>query len=128
MCAHRYAYDTATSLYISDGGEHVEVSVATPAGLVATKSHALRFATAARRSTKRTSDLYDLYRLLADYANQILEDLANAPWALGVQVTDALKHNLHVAQDTALMRQVRGGPTLAADDFADVMTEFLDRV
>lgn len=104
------------------------MSVATPAGLVATKSHALRFATPARRSTKRTSDLYDLYRLLIDYLDEILEDLASAPWQLGVQVTEALKHDLHVAQDTALMRQVRGGPTLAPDDFSDVITEFLDRV
>ena len=129
VCAHRYAFETATAVRLRAATESAEVKIAVPAALIATKAHALRFATARRRSTKRSSDLYDLYRLASSHLPEIADDLAAARWDLRGQVADALSADLaDVEQALAVLR---AAPVLAqvdGDDFLDVITALLDQL
>jgi len=59
---HRFAYETAETVELHLGHHAVTTSVATPAGLVATKLHA---ALHRRQPQKRAGDFFDLYRLLS---------------------------------------------------------------
>ena len=127
VCAHRYAFETATAVRLRAGTDSAEVKVAVPPALIATKAHALRFATARRRATKRSSDLYDLYRLAATHRPEIAAGLTAARWDLRGQVADALAADLaDVEQALAVLR---AAPTLAPvdnDDFLDVITDLLN--
>lgn len=129
VCAHRYAFETATAVRLRAGTDSAEVKVAVAPALIATKAHALRFATARRRATKRSSDLYDLYRLAASHLPEITVGLDAARWDLRGQVADALAADLaDVEQALAVLRTA---PTLApvdGDDFLEVTTELLDRL
>jgi hypothetical protein len=91
---HRFAFDTATPLQLGtrDRGDLVEISVATPAGLVAAKSHAVGHPRAIRRATKHAGDLYDVFRLLEvfDTDGSIGEAIAAAPHDLGALVATVL--------------------------------------
>ena len=67
VAGHRWAFDTATPMRLGTRGEKrttVELPVATPAGLVAAKSHAVGYPRAVRRATKHGGDLFDVFRLI----------------------------------------------------------------
>lgn len=129
VCAHRYAFDTAAPLLVSAEDQTTDVAVATVPAIVATKAHALRFATNQRRAMKRTSDLFDLYRLAAVSTDEIIDGLGAAPWDLQAQVSHALHADLHnLEQDAALLRSVRAGGTVDHDDYIDVIDELLARL
>ncbi len=129
VCAHRYAFETATAVRLRAGTESAEVKVAVPPALIATKAHALRFATALRRATKRSSDLYDLYRLAASHLPEIAGGLASARWDLRDQVADALATDLaDVEQALAVLRAAPGLTPVDGDDFLDVITDLLDQM
>ncbi len=105
VCAHRFAFDTARRTRILAGSAEADARVASVPGLIATKAHALRYATKERRATKRASDLYDLYRLLALHPDADLE-LAAAPWDLNMQVHAALRRDLApLDQAVAVLQQ-----------------------
>jgi hypothetical protein len=95
---HRFAFDTATPLQLGtrDRAELVEVPVATPAGLVAAKSHAVGYPRAIRRATKHAGDLYDVFRLLEvfDADGSVGESIASAPHGLGPLVAAVLTKEL----------------------------------
>lgn len=129
VCAHRYAFEVATPVRLAAAGRRTEVRVAPPAALVATKAHALRYASTGRRATKRSSDLYDLYRLCAVHMPTIAGDLAPAPWALRQQVAKALGDDLaDLEQALAVLRAAPGIAAINPDDFADVLAELLGRL
>ncbi|MDQ1425175.1 MAG: hypothetical protein QOD72_2673 [Acidimicrobiaceae bacterium] len=129
VCAHRYAFETATTVRLSAGTDSADVRVAVPPALIATKAHALRFATARRRATKRSSDLYDLYRLASSHLSEIADSLATARWGLRGQVADALSADLaDVEQALAVLRAAPGLNPVDGDDFLDVITELLDQL
>lgn len=92
---HRWAFDTATTVRLGtrgDGAKTVEVPVATPAGLVAAKSHAVGYPRAIRRATKHGGDLYDVFRLLEvfDADGSIGAQIAEAPHGLGQLIANVL--------------------------------------
>jgi Nucleotidyl transferase AbiEii toxin, Type IV TA system len=94
LLGHRYALETArpaTIMVTHDGSVIAEAStpLATPAGLVATKLHALQTRPDAS-APKRATDLYDVYLLAGDYLDEIATDLAAAPLGLGSAVAAAL--------------------------------------
>jgi hypothetical protein len=129
VCAHRYAFETATAVQLRAGTDSAEIKVAIPPALIATKAHALRFATARRRATKRSSDLYDLYRLAASHLPEIADGLAAARWNLRGQVADALAADL--ADREQALAVLRAAPTLApvdSDEFLDVITDLLNQL
>ncbi|MDZ7676697.1 MAG: hypothetical protein U5K30_16720 [Acidimicrobiales bacterium] len=129
VCAHRWAFESATPLRLISDHREVVVQVAVPDALVAMKSHALRWATPQRRSTKRVSDLHDLYRLIG--LPEIGDALEGAPWGLAHQVPTALAEDLgNGAQAAALLRSSTA-PDIAAtdpDDFIETMLTFLTRI
>jgi hypothetical protein len=99
VAGHRFAFDSATPLRIGTrGADHasVEIPVATPAGLVAAKSHAVGFPRAIRRSTKHGGDLYDVYRLVEvfDADGSVGREIAQAPNGLGTMVAGVLKNEI----------------------------------
>lgn len=129
VCAHRYAFETATAVRLRAGTDSADVRIAVPPALIATKAHALRFATARRRATKRSSDLYDLYRLAAGHLPEIAGGLAAARWDLRDQVADALAADLaDVEQALAVLRASPGLTPVDDDDFLDVIAELLDQL
>jgi len=91
VCAHRYAYETATSVTFIGQTNQTTVRVATVESLIAMKAHALRFGRPTRRATKRASDLYDIIRLTTVDAGRLL---SHAPWGLREQTHDALSQDL----------------------------------
>jgi hypothetical protein len=126
VCAHRFAYETATPVrVVADGGE-ATIAVATPAALVAMKAHALAFGSRQRRATKRVSDLHDLYRLVERHPRCGAE-LAGAPWQLGAQVLAALRADLDIGQDAALLRAspVPELASVTADDLAEAVDDIV---
>lgn len=91
VCAHRYAYETATPVDFVGDTSRVTVKVATTEALIAMKAHALRFGRPDRRRNKRASDLYDLVRLMSLDTRDLL---IGAPWDLRSQVRTALTEDL----------------------------------
>ena len=92
---HRWAFDTATPVRLGTRGDDsttVEVPVATPAGLVAAKSHAVGYPRAIRRATKHGGDLYDVFRLLEvfDADGSVGREIAGAPHGLGALIANVL--------------------------------------
>lgn len=108
VCAHRFAFETATEVDFIGDTNRATVRVATPEALVAMKVHALRFGAKQRRMTKRSSDLYDLVRLTTAGDGQLLSD---APWGLRAQVCGALVADLGLPKDrSAAAAVLRGSP------------------
>ena len=64
LTAARFALDTATPVRVRAGAVQVDAAVATPAGLVATKLHAVLFRS---EEAKRATDAFDLHRLLSQH-------------------------------------------------------------
>jgi len=129
VCAHRYAFETATAVRLRARTDSADVKVAIAPALIATKAHALRFATAQRRATKRSSDLYDLYRLASSRLPEIAEGLAAARWDLRGQVADALAADLaDVEQALAVLRAAPALAPVDGDDFLEVITGLLDQL
>jgi hypothetical protein len=83
VASHRWAFDTAAEVTVATSAaldDAHTIRVATPAGLVATKAHAVGFARSQRRSTKHGSDLFDVYRILdAHGPDEIAAALQTAP-------------------------------------------------
>ncbi len=65
---HRWAFDEAVPTGLATcSSTPVVVPVATPAGVLAAKSHAIGYPNAMRRATKHAADLLDLFRLVDLY-------------------------------------------------------------
>ena len=103
VCAHRFAFETATPMRIVGDAARTTVRVATVEALISMKAHALCFGRKQRRETKRASDLYDLVRLAAVDDAPVLVD---APWALRRQVREAIGADLEdLASAGAVLRE-----------------------
>ena len=133
VAGHRFAFDTATLMRIGTRGAEandVELPVATPAGLIAAKSHAVGHPKAKRRATKHGGDLYDVFRLIEvfDTDGSLGHAVAGAPHDLGPMIATVLSaeilanpgramHQMSIASLTTLsVDQVREtvGPFVAA--------------
>lgn len=109
LAGHRWAFETAKPARITTAGsEPVVIHVATPAGLVAAKSHAVGYPSSTRRALKHGSDLLDLFRLvdLYDAEGDLTEELRAGPAQLGRIIAD-------VAQ-----REIGANPAAAANKMA----------
>jgi hypothetical protein len=115
---HRWAFDTATAVRLGtrDRTDLVDVPVATPAGLVAAKSHAIGHPRSIRRATKHAGDLYDVFRLLEvfDADGSIADEIARAPHGLGALIAGVLR------------TEILDNPAKAAHQMSIASTELLD--
>lgn len=128
VCAHRFAYESATPVTFVGTSNRATVRVASVEALISMKAHALRFGRHQRRATKRASDLYDVIRLVTAGADGLL---IGAPWALRQQVRDAMAEDL--ADLPAAFAVLQGSPVQTINeitvDLLDlVVTTLLDRL
>jgi hypothetical protein len=92
IVSHRYAYETAETTRVL-AGDHVDetLHIATPAGLLATKAHALEDRHEPR---KRASDTTDIIGLLDHRHDEIVAALHVAPHDLAAMVARSLRKTL----------------------------------
>ena len=130
VAGHRWALDTARPVWVTavGGDRSVEVAVATPAGLIATKSHAVGYPRAARRATRHGSDLYDLFRLVEvfDTAGELRAEIADAPFTLGSLIAAVMRAEI-LANPARAMRQMTAAAStvLDIDRILDVIEPFI---
>jgi len=120
VCAHRYAYETATKVAFVGDTNRITVPTATVDGLIAMKAHALRFGRPERRRLKRASDLYDVVRLTTSSTEELL---VGAPWDLRTQVRAALAEDL--ADLPAAAAVLRGSTVQAIRDISPDLLELV---
>jgi len=139
VVGHRYALDSARPATIiaapatgglADGvalagAPAARCHLATAAGLLATKTHAL----AERRNSrpeKQASDIYDLYRLAGAHLDAIVTDLRAAPFGLAELVADALSERITASPARAVrqLRQLPGGEIAGID--ADALADRIE--
>ena len=122
VCAHRFAFETATPVAFVGPTNRTTVNVATVEALIAMKAHALRFGRPQRRALKRPSDLYDVVRLTTASAGELLAD---AHWNLQTHVRTALAEDL--ADIPAAAAVLQGSPVQAIKDIdANVLALVVD--
>jgi hypothetical protein len=127
---HRFAFDSAEPLQLGtrDRSDLVIVPVATPAGLVAAKSHAVGHPRAIRRATKHAGDLYDVFRLLEvfDADGSIGDAIAGAPHGLGALVAAVLQQEILANPARAAHQMsIASVDLLDADRVADAVEPFV---
>ncbi len=130
VAGHRFALATARPLRLSTaGGRAVMLPVATPAGLVAAKSHALGYARAQRRQTKGPGDHYDVFRLLEvfDARGDVRTALGAAPDRLRHIIADVLTASiLRAPARAAATMRVPAGHVIEAAHVFDVIEPVAD--
>ncbi len=121
LAGHRWAFDEGvTAVLTVIGSEPLEVRVATAAGLVATKSHAIGYPSSRRRATKMPSDLLDLYRLVELYNTdgELSQELRTAPGGIARIVADIAEREILANPARATNKMASSSP--APIDWADV--------
>lgn len=114
LAGHRWAFERAEPALLSIAGTSpLAIQVATPAGLVATKSHAVGFPTAARRATKHGSDLLDLFRLVDLYNTDgsLTHELRSGPTNLARIIADVAQHEIANNPAAAMNKMSTASPT-----------------
>ena len=119
VTGHRWAFETgeATRLAVT-GSDHLDVRIASVAGLVAAKSHAVGYPNARRRATKHGSDVLDLYRLV---------DLYDGDGALTVDLRAGPAELARIVADVA-DREISANPARAATTMAAASSTPIDAV
>jgi hypothetical protein len=131
MAGHRWALDTAQLASITTTGAAIPtigVRVATPAGLIATKSHAVGYPNAARRANRHGEDLYDLFRLIEafDTRGQMRTELTAAPAGLAQLVGHVVRTEILANPARALLQMSPMASTaLDIDRIGDVTEPFV---
>ncbi|MCU1497832.1 MAG: Prevent-host-death protein [Acidimicrobiales bacterium] len=109
VAGHRWAFERSEPTRITTAGSTpVTVQVATPAGLVAAKSHALGFPNPVRRATKHGGDLLDFFRLV---------DIYDADGSLSLELRSGPAHLARIIAEVA-QREVLANPAAAAAKMA----------
>lgn len=92
VVSHRYAYETAEPMRVLAGDNVDEtIEIATPAGLLATKAHAVEDRHEPR---KRASDTTDIIGLLDTHHEEIIEVLTQSPHDLGAMVARSIRRTM----------------------------------
>ncbi|MCB1007215.1 MAG: hypothetical protein KDB35_23730 [Acidimicrobiales bacterium] len=130
VAGHRWAFEGAEPSRLTvQGAEPVAVKVATPAGLVASKSHAVGYPTSRRRATKSASDLLDLFRLvdLYDRDGGLNDELRRAPGGIGRIIADVAQDQIltNPAAATSKMNSASPAP-IEVGDVEAVIETFVD--
>lgn len=113
------------------GCDPVVVNVATPAGLVATKSHAVGYPTSRRRSTKAPADLLDLFRLIDLYNRNghLSDDLRGAPGRIGAIFAAVADDQILTNPAFATNKMASASPApIRVDDVVTVIAGFVDEL
>lgn len=113
------------------GADPVTVDVATPAGLVATKSHAIGYPTSRRRATKAASDLLDLFRLVDLYnrEGELSDELRGAPGGIGPIIADVARDQVLANPAAAANKMASASPTpIDVDDVVTIIQSFVDEL
>jgi hypothetical protein len=130
VAGHRWAFERGTPMRLAaSDDEFVELAVATPAGLVATKSHAVGFPNSRRRANKQPSDLLDLFRLVDAYDidGALVAELRAGPNALARIVADVTQRSVLDNPARAAMQMATASPApIDRDRLADVMQTFVE--
>jgi hypothetical protein len=133
VAGHRWALDTADVVTLSCATPTstitVEVKLATPAALVAAKSHAVGFARSQRRATKHASDLLDVYRLVDRYhpSGQLVPELQRAPGHIAAVIAGVVRaeYLANPVKASASMASTQG-TAISPDDVAQTMAAFVE--
>lgn len=129
VAGHRWAFEGAEPSRVTvRGAGPVTVDIATPAGLVATKSHAVGYPSTRRRETKSGADLLDLYRLvdLYDRDGRLGHELRGAPGGIGRIIADVTRHRVLANPAAAANRMASASPVpIDVDDVIAVMESFV---
>ncbi len=130
VASHRWALDTAANVTVATTpslDDAQMIRVATPAALVAAKSHAVGFARSQRRSTKHGSDLFDVYRLIDTHGpDEIAATLHTAPGQLAPVIAGVIRATFltRPGKVAALMTPVNT-PLIDADYVVALMDAFV---
>jgi hypothetical protein len=132
VAGHRWAFEEAEAIQLSTlGGEPLTILVATPAGLVAAKSHAVGHPTASRRATKHGGDLLDVFRLvdIYDADGSLGAALHSGPDQLARLVADVVERAFLVNPAAAANTMATASPTpIDRARVADVMQQFVEEL
>lgn len=130
VAGHRWALETAEAVTLTTTAARPNTftaRVATPAALVATKTHAIGFARSRRRATKHGADLLDVYRLvrLHNAGGQLADALHTAPGQLAPVIARVIRAAfLTGATKAAAIMTLPGAPLIDADEVAELMESF----
>ena len=131
VLGHRWALETAAPVHleaVGSGRSQIAVPVASPAGLIAAKSHAAGYPRAERRAVKHGGDLYDIYRLIEafDPQGQVRAALASAPAGLGPLVARVVQRELLDNPAAAMRAMATSAATpLRLEHLVDVVEPFI---
>ncbi len=132
VAGHRWAFEGAEPSRMTVlGADPVTVEVATPAGLVATKSHAIGYPTSRRRATKAASDLLDLFRLVDLYnrEGELSDELRGAPGGIGRIIADVARDEVLANPAAAANKMASASPTpIDVDDVVTIIESFVDEL
>ncbi|MDQ3351142.1 MAG: hypothetical protein M3501_04175, partial [Actinomycetota bacterium] len=132
VAAHRWAFEDGQLARLTTAtSEPLTATVATTAGLIATKSHAIGYPTNRRRATKHASDLLDLFRLVDLYNREgaLSRELREGPSELARIIAD-IAHREIVANLAGAARQmgaVAPAP-IGPDEVRDVIGDLVDEL
>lgn len=130
LAGHRWAFETAQAERLAVAGEEqLTVPVATAAGLVAAKSHAVGFPSVTRRATKHGADLLDLFRLVDLFGRDgtLVDELRAGPAELARIIADVCDREVTSNPIAAAHKMASASPTpVEADDVADIIGEFVN--
>lgn len=132
LAGHRWAFETAELLHISMADSPVvAIHVATPAGLVTAKAHAVGYPSTTRRATKHGGDLLDLFRLIDSYNQQgsLSREIRSAPVELARIIADVIDNEI-LANPVAATNMMRtASPTpLDPELVIDVNETFIEEL
>ncbi|HSP02516.1 MAG TPA: nucleotidyl transferase AbiEii/AbiGii toxin family protein [Acidimicrobiales bacterium] len=130
VAGHRWAFETGVLTVVRvAGGEPLPAQVATPAGLVATKSHAIAAPSTRRRSTKMPADLLDLYRLVERYDRRgaVSQEIRTVPGEIAAVIATVVEREI-LANPAAATNKMRSASLSPVDpvEVVDVMETFVE--
>jgi hypothetical protein len=130
VAGHRWAFETGVLTVVRvAGGEPLAAQVATPAGLVATKSHAIAAPSTLRRSTKMPADLLDLYRLVERYDRRgaVSQEIRTVPGEIAAVIASVVEREI-LANPAAATNKMRSASLSPVDpvEVVDVMETFVE--
>ena len=132
LAGHRWAFEEAEPARLGTvGSAPLDIDVATPAGLVAAKSNAVGYPNSARRATKHSSDLLDLFRLVDLYNidGSLTQELRGGPTGLARIIADVAQREILVNPAAAVSTMSSASPTpIETDRVTDAVEVFVEEL
>ena len=132
LAGHRWAFEGAEPARLSTAGSPpLDIDVATPAGLVAAKSHAAGYPRSGRRATKHGSDLLDLFRLVDLYniEGSLTQELRSGPTELARIIADVAQREILINPAAAVNKMASASPTpIDTNRVTDALEVFIEEL